>query len=165
MKGPNMKKVIVSASALLLVLVCLFAACTKPVAPVNADITAKELWEKVSAVAGYGAMTAVPERDYLDVYGIDASKLADSAWYMSENPSLNADECAIFKLEDASYAETLAGLLKDRLARQLTVAETYSPDEAGKLKNAEVVTAGSFVYYCVGNNAEAMMNTIRTAVK
>lgn len=161
-----MKKTIVALTALVLVLSFTFAACgKKPDSPVNTDVTAKELWEKVSAVAGYGSMTAVPVGDYMDVYGIDRTKLADSAWYMSENPSLNADECAIFKLADASYADTLAGILRDRLSRQLSVAKAYSPEEAGKIENAEVVVIGSFVYYCVGDNAQAMTEAVRTAVK
>ncbi|MBO4384719.1 MAG: DUF4358 domain-containing protein [Clostridia bacterium] len=158
-----MKKTLVSITAVIIALVCMLSACGEK--PNNADVTAAELWEKVKAVSGYGAMTAVPERDYMDVYGVDKTKLSDSVWYMSENPALNADECAIFKLADASYADDLAKILKDRLSRQLAVAKAYSPEEAGKIEKAEVTVSGSFVYFCVGENSDAMMNAIRNAVK
>ncbi|MCR5610976.1 MAG: DUF4358 domain-containing protein [Clostridiales bacterium] len=161
-----MKKFLSLALVFVLVLsLSSFLACNKDPKPAGDPVTVAQLWESVKAVSGFSEMTAVPERDYMEVYGIDSTKLAESVWYMSENPSLNADECAIFKLSDTAYAGTLAEILKGRIARQLSVAESYSPEEATKLKNAEVVTEGSFVYYCVGDNAEAMMNVIRTANK
>lgn len=124
-----------------------------------------EIYTAVSAAAGFGGMTIVPTRDYADIYGIDASKVDQSVWYMSENPSLNADEVAIFKLNDESYTQELANLFKDRIARQLQVAETYSPAEAAKLQNAEVFTKGSWVYYCIGTEAEAMLKVFNTEIK
>ena len=164
-----MKKALpIILAAIMLFSLVSFAACeTKPKddpTPV-ADLTAAALWEKVKAVSGFGGMTAVPARDYGDIYGIDSSKLADSAWYMSENPSTNADECAIFKVSDASYADTLKKVLEDRVARQLSVTKTYSPEQAAKLENVEVVVNGSWVCYCVGDNYADMMNVINANIK
>ena len=166
-----MKKLVSTAAilALIAVLAFCFAACKgkdDTVEPIS--VTTKspaEIYSAVSAVAGFDGMTIVPTRDYSDIYGIDESKIDQSVWYMSENPSLNADEVAIFKLNDETYAEELAQLFKDRIARQLQVAETYSPAEAAKLQNVNVVAKGSWVYYCVGAQADAMMGVLNSEIK
>ena len=161
-----MKKLVSVVALLALVLaLAVSAACTGKDNPPQEALSAGQIYDLVKEAGKLGSMTAVPAGDYLDIYGIDASKIAESAWYMSENPSLNADEVAIFKLSDASYANTLADLLNARIARQLQVAETYSPDEAAKLQNAEVVSAGNYVYYCVGAEYDAMMNVLKTNIK
>ena len=132
-----------------------FAACGKPK---TVNKSAQEICSAVIEKSGFGAMTPVASRDYMDIYGIDTSKLAESAWFMSENPAVNADEIGVFKVSEAAYAETLSKIISDRIARQLQVAETYSPEEAGKLKSAQVVTQGDWVFYCVGDNASDMLN-------
>lgn len=132
---------------------------------VDFNVTPLGAYNAAFAVSGFGNMTAVPKSDYSDIYGIDASKVADSVWYVSENPSLNADEVAVFKLSDASYAETLKGIFEARIARQLSVAQSYSPEEAGKLENASVTVLGSWVYYCVGASSDAMNSAINGLFK
>ncbi|MBR4658219.1 MAG: DUF4358 domain-containing protein [Clostridia bacterium] len=160
-----MKKFTAIAIAVLCIaFVLVSAACGGNDGPKEVTKSAEAIYALVSTAGKFGGMTAVPARDMEDVYGVDPSKIAESAWYMSENPSLNADEAGIFKVNDAAYADTLAGLLRDRIARQLQVAETYSPDEAAKLKAAQVVTAGDWVYYCVGAENAAMMEVLRAEI-
>lgn len=167
-----MKKLVstIAIVALALLFALSFAACNKADKPGEGNShpiikSPAEIYTAVSAVADFGGMTIVPTRDYTDIYGIDSSKVEQSVWYMSENPSLNADEVAIFKLSDESYAQELAQLFKDRIARQLQVAETYSPQEAAKLQNAEVFAKGAWVYYCIGEKAEAMLTVLNSEIK
>lgn len=165
-----MKKTVSVVLVLLLALsFAIFSACSKPAKPDETAAPAKpvdmaSLWESVKTAAGYGAMTAVPKTDLSDIYGIDVSKIEEQVWYMSENPSLNADEFAMFKLSDASYAEQLSGILKARIERQLQVAQTYSPEQAAKLENAKVTVSGSYVYFCVAENCDAAVNAIESAL-
>ncbi len=162
-----MKKALtIILAAVMLLSVIAFAACNDNNGPKPAaNVSASELWEQVKAVSGFGPMTAVPARDYGDIYGIDSSKIAESAWYMSENPPINADECAIFKVSDPAYAETLKKIFEDRVARQLALTETYSPEQAAKLKGAEVVSSASWVCYCVGEGYADMMTVINKNIK
>lgn len=168
------KTVSIILAALLILSAALFAACNKPAVPAESPAPADEtaapvdlafVWESVKTAAGYEAMTAVPKTDLNDIYGIDVSKLEDQVWYMSENPSLNADEFAMFKLSDASYADQLAAILDARIERQLQVAETYSPEQAAKLRNAKVFTVGSYVYFCVAENNDAALKAIDSAIR
>lgn len=92
-------------SALLIALAALIAfscACSKSGEQNTPKVqkTCEELYQEVYAVSGFGAMTPVPKRDYIEVYGINANNFADCVWYTSENPALNADEVAIFRLEN-----------------------------------------------------------------
>lgn len=160
-----MKKLI-SILTLAALLVCAVTSlgCGSGEAAVK-DVAASALYQAASAVSGFGTMTPVPASDYSDIYGIDTSKIADSAWYCSENSSLNADEIAIFKVSDPAYAETLKGIFESRIARQLEVAKTYSPDEAAKLEKAKVTVVGNYVFYCIGAASDAMTAAIETALK
>lgn len=161
-----MKKIVSVITLLVIASALVMSAACGPKDVPSAEIpSAGQLYKLVAEAGKLEAMTSVPAGDYLDIYGIDTSKLEESAWYMSENPSLNADEVAIFKLSDASYKDALVKLLNDRIARQLQVAQTYSPEEASKLEKAEVVSAGNYVYYCIGAESDAMMNVLKTNIK
>lgn len=162
-----MKKLVSILLVLVLASVLVLTACgEKPEpAPSGTTLSAKEVWNKVMEVSGFGEMTLVPTRDYADIYGIDSSKIEDSVWYMSENSATNADEVAIMKVNDPAYADALKKILEDRVETQVNVCRTYAPEQAAKLEKTEVVSAGSWVYYCVGDNYDAMMNVLNTVMK
>ena len=169
-------------SSLLVLLALVFAvcgaACSGSGGSGEADTTreptphksAQEVYEDVLAVSGFGNMTLVTNRDYAEIYGIDLNKISkeDHVWYVSENVSLNADEVVILRVEKEEYLDTLVTLLQKHLDTRLAVAETYSPEEAAKLKNVEIATAknstGLWVYYCVGENYTKMMGVLRTDI-
>lgn len=135
--------------------------------PAVEKITAEQLYNDVLAVSGFGNMTAVSKRDYAEIYGIDANNFLDHIWYQSENPSLNADEIAIFlvKNEKEHYVSVLKSLLEKHIETRLNVAESYSPEEAGKLREAEVTTVqgktGTWVFFCVGSEYDDMMRAFK----
>lgn len=129
--------------------------------PLNLD----SIWERVTEPAGFDGMTPVLARDFSDIYGVDTTKVADALWYMSENPSMNADEFAIFRVSDPEYREALAAIFRARIDRQIQVAESYSPEQAAKLKKTEVVISGPYVYFCVSDNYDAAMEVLEPAVR
>ena len=149
------------------VLIMAFAcgvACSGGAKP---KMSAQQIYEDVLAVSGFDTMTPVNKRDYVEIYGIDANNFAenDYVWYVSENVSLNADEVFIANVENEKYVDVLVSLLQKHLDTRLSVAETYSPDEAQKLNNVEITTVrnayGCWVYYCVGEQYVKMMGTVR----
>ena len=125
--------------------------------------TAAEVYEDVLAVSGFGSMTPVPKRDYVEIYAIDANKFYkdDYVWYMSENKSLNADEILIFHVENEDYCSVLVNMLRAHLEQQISIAESYSPEEVAKLRKTEIMevknASGLWVYYCVGAEYDKMM--------
>ena len=161
-----MKKIASVLIAVLFASMLVFTACSGSSGTVTGEIPpVSEIWTKVKEASGFGEMTLVPTRDYLDIYGIDSKKLAESVWYMSENSATNADEVVIMKAADSSYVDTLSKLLKERVDSQINVCKKYSPEQAAKLEKTEVVTAGDYVYFCVGDNYDAMMSVFRSIFK
>lgn len=162
-----MKKIVsfIALVSVLLTALMAFFACAKSQGGKEpggqaTEKTPAEIYDLVKEVAGFGDMAAYPTSKYFEEFGVDPAKLEDSVWYMSSNPAVNADEVAIFKVKDASYAEELAGICSSRIERQKQLAATYSPEEAVKLENTEVKVVGSWVYYCVGDNYDAMMDVL-----
>ena len=130
-------------------------------------MAAADVYADVLEVSGFGAMTPVARRDYIEIYGIDANNFEDCAWYVSDNPALNADEVALFlvKKDKEQYADTLVTLLQKHIDTRLNVANSYSPEEAGKLEQVKVTTAecdeGTWVYYCIGAEYAKMMEVLK----
>lgn len=153
-----MKRIVI---CILVFAMAALAACNTDT-PKEVTMNAAEIYAEVYAVSGYGTMTAVPDRDLTDIYAIDPDKVADRAWYMSDNPSLNADEVAIFKAVDEEYAAELVTIFNQRIEDQKLVAMSYSPAEFSKLDNAQVVQSGCWVYYAVGTEYAAMMDVLGT---
>ena len=143
---------------------CLTACTAKQ--PAKDPITAEQAYENALAVSGFGEMTPVPKRDYIELYGIDCNKLEEYVWYTSDNPSLNADEICVLKVkpDNEAYLEVLATLLQKHIDTRLNNAESYSPEEAGKLRQAEVVTVknntGIWAYFCVGSQYSKMKTSL-----
>ena len=181
-----MKKAITSIILFVLVITLAFGAlaCKKPVTPDDGNdirtadpnagspteetmipLDLESIFERVQEAAGFGGMTPVLARDFSDIYGVDTTKVADALWYMSENPSMNADEFAIFRVSDPEYREALAEIFRTRIERQIQVAEAYSPEQAAKLKETEVIVSGSYVYFCVTENYDAVMEVLEPAVR
>ena len=129
-----------------------------------------EIYQDVYAVSGFGEMTRVPKRDYVEIYGIDTNKFIEDEyfWYTSENYSLNADEVAVFHVKDDYYVSVLESLLQKHLDLRLNVAVDYSPEEAAKLERAQVTSVktdtGNWVYLCVGDNYTQMMDVLKADI-
>ena len=151
------------ALLLALVLVLAFtalAACSgasKPKTP--ADVN--EVYQKLLESGHLPALTAVPERDLFEVYGIDSSKVKQWVFAMSDNYSIDAGEVAIFEANDEEYASELASKLTNHLDRIKNVSKDYSPQQSAKLEPVEVKTVGSFVYLVVGENYDALMKIMK----
>lgn len=163
-----MKRIICSSLLILLCAAFAFgaAACNKAgesEAP-RVQKTAEEVYQEVYEVSGFETMTPVPKRDYVEIYGIDPNKFYkdDYVWYMSENKALNADEIVIFHVENEDYLGVLVNMLRAHLDQQISIAESYSPEEVAKLKKTEIIdvknSSGLWVYYCVGAEYDKMMD-------
>lgn len=147
-----------------------FAACSpsgntpeESAQPKQADLS--EVYSKLVASGKLPALTKVPDRDLSEVYGIDTSKLKQWAFALSENYAVNAGEVALFEVNDASYASVLAGKLQKHLDQTKNVAKNYSdPHQTEKLDPVKVVTAGSYVYFVVGEDYDALMRIMKDNV-
>ena len=144
----------------LVIAIVAFGACSgsnKPKEP--ADVN--EVYGKLTQSGYLPELTAVPERDLFEVYGIDSSKVKQWVFAMSENYSLDAGEVAIFEVNDTEYAAELASKLDNHLQRIKAVSKDYSPQQSAKLEPVEVKTVGNYVYLIVGENYNALLKIMK----
>lgn len=66
------------------------------------------------------------------------------------------DEIAVFKFDSEASASAGKDAVDARLQQQISVYETYTPDEFYKLEDAVITQSGEYVYYLVtSDNAAA----------
>lgn len=125
------------------------------------EIDIHDVYNKLIESGYYGQMLPVDDRDMQEIYGIDTGKIKDSAFYMSDNPAVNADEIAIFEVSDPEYMDTLYNILRNRVDAQLRLTETYSVEQHDKLSKTEVKVVGNYCYYIVNDNYSDLMGIMK----
>lgn len=150
---------IVSMILACVLMAAFFAACNKPHNDGPVDL--KAVYTKLTESGKLPELTAVPERDLFEVYGIDASKLSQWVFAMSENYSINAGEVAMFEVNDETYISELQQKLQNHLDRLKAVSKDYSPDQSAKLEPVQVTTVGKIVYLVVGEDYSSLMKIIK----
>lgn len=143
-------------------LCCALTGCGK--APKEVTSTVPEIYNKLVATGHLPAMTPVSERDMIEIYGIDATKILQGAFYLSENYAVLADEVAIFEAVDEEYANTLLGILQARLKSKADLAATYSPEEYAKITKTTAYRVGNYVYFVVSSEYDALMEIMRSEI-
>ena len=119
-------------AASLLLAFCICFGCTGS----SSAKTLQQLFDEISSTGKMAALTAVPTEDYFPVFGIETDKVEDSVFYIAENPSSSADEAAIFKAVDETYAKTL-----ERISLKATALSSMTRLKALRLN----VTAAMFI--------------------
>ena len=95
--------------------------------------------------------------DDLSVYftDLDTAALESASYYMCASGAY-PDEIAVFKFTSEELAEQGVAAVQTRLDKQISVYESYTPDEMYKLDSAIIERSGSYVYYLVtSDNAKA----------
>lgn len=137
---------------------CFACACTGTGAK-EADVN--EVYSKLIETGYFGQMVPVSERDMFEIYGIKTEKIKQAAFYMSENSSVNADEIAIFEVNDPEYLDTLYNILCTRVKDQLKLTLGYSQDQNAKLEKTTVVKVGNYCYYLVNDNYNELIKIMK----
>lgn len=132
--------------------------------PKEVSSTVPEIYNKLAATGYLPAMTPVSERDMNEIYGIDTEKIRQSAFYLSENYSVLADEVAIFEAVDEAYAGEVLGILQARLKSKADIAATYSPEEYAKITKSTAYRIGCYVYFVVSDEYDALMYIMRSEI-
>lgn len=153
-----MKNRVISLFLAIAVLCICFTSCARKV--VNPDADVAEVYQLLVDTGYVTSMIPEPERDLLEIYGIDMTKVEKAVYYKSGNSATNADEIAIFKLSDSSYSKELSDIFKARLKRQANMAQSYSPYEYNKIKKSKVIRVGNFVYFVVNDEYSALMKIL-----
>lgn len=129
-------------AASLLLAFCICFGCTGS----SSAKTLQQLFDEISSTGKMAALTAVPTEDYFPVFGIEAEKVEDSVFYIAENPSSSADEAAIFKAVDETYAKRLNESSRHEFRHRLSSLKATALSSMTRLKALRLnVTAAMFI--------------------
>ena len=173
-----MKKIIVFTLAFIF---CLFAvACGEEKTDdksVSLDDTVKTVTEKYSMTDGF-TFTSSSEvlGEYLDsdlilsYYGDaiavpDFTKVSEYCVYIDETDANVIIDVGIFKLSEASYADTLIEFIKGRIADKREDYEEYPSIDIETLDAAVVKKSGSYVYYAIAYDVADIIKDIEAVIK
>ncbi len=84
-------------------------------------------------------------------YDIDTALISDMSLYICGSGAY-PDELAVFKLNNASDADTVKASIQKRLDSQISLYKDYTPDEMYKLEDAVLKSKGDYVYLLVCEN-------------
>lgn len=79
---------------------------------------------------------------------LDTSGITEASYYMCASGAY-PDEIAVFRFSSAELAESGKAAVQTRLDKQISVYESYTPDEMYKLENAVIEVKGNYIYYLV----------------
>lgn len=100
----------------------------------------------------------------LDLYGIDAADVADSACYMTMD-GVFPDEVIMIKAKDADAAGRVAQKLNARLDAVKIQSESYDPDNYALAQKCSVQTSGVYVTLFLSPNYARMTELFNEAAK
>ena len=82
---------------------------------------------------------------------LDTSKLTDASYYMCASGAY-PDEIAVFVFDTAENADNAKSAVQARLDKQISVYESYTPEEMYKLEDAIVEVRQNVIFYAVTEN-------------
>ena len=82
---------------------------------------------------------------------LDTSKLTDASYYMCASGAY-PDEIAVFVFDTAESAADAKSAVQTRLDKQISVYESYTPDEMYKLDGAVIDVRQNVIFYAVTEN-------------
>ena len=119
------------------------------------DFECSELADKLKAEGSFTDLQALDSKIAVErLYGLDPEQIEASAFYSNSNAT--AEEVAVIKVKDESYASTVKKAFEDRVAEQTASFKDYNAAEVPKLEDAVIKTSGKYVVLVVsGDSAKA----------
>lgn len=145
----RIRKTIVSVA--LAMSLCTLAACGQEEAkqPTPSEVTAAVVTEMEFPSAVEKGLTDLA--DYYDISG----EVEDASFYICGSGAY-PDEVAVIKFKDNASATAAKAALEKRLANQIELYETYTPDEMYKLDNAFIEIKSNYaIFSAVSDNAKS----------
>lgn len=144
---------------------------------ISLDDTIKTITEKYNLTNGFIFTSSSTERgEYLDddlilaYYGDamdvpDFSKISEYCLYVDESDANVIIDVGIFKMADASYAESFMKYLRSRIDDKIEDSEEYSTIDVETLEAGVIEKSGNYVYYVVSYDVDSIVSDIKAALK
>ncbi len=96
------------------------------------------------------------------LYGMDTSLLAEFEVYIGTGAT--AEELAIFRVNDGVDTEQVVAWCEQRMLDQSAACENYLPDEIPKISDSVMIEAGNYVFFCISNDRQAVVDVINNDI-
>lgn len=162
----------ITAALLAAAILCCASCDSKPAetttaateAPVTeftaADVTAAVLAEITINSAFEKKPESLP--DYFT--DLNTEDLVDSSYYLCASGAY-PDEIAVFEFKSDEAAKKGLEAVKTRLKEQISVYESYTPEEMYKLEGAITEAKGNYVYYLVCSDNSKAQDIVNKFIK
>lgn len=110
------------------------------------------------------ALMAMTADDVKNMYGIDASTLAD---YAGRMPLMNVktNEIAVFKVKKEKDIDAVKKGMVSRAEAVQKQFESYLQDQYENAKNYKIVVEGNYVLFVISESADDLVKAFKAAVK
>ena len=123
-----------------------------------------ELADKLKAEGSFTDLSPLESKIAVErLYGLDSSKIEDSAFYSNSNAT--AEDVAVIKVNDESYVADVKKAIEDRVAEQTKSFESYNAAEVPKLEDAVIITSGKYVVFVVSGDSAKAKDIIKGYIK
>lgn len=137
-----------------LALAFIFAGCTKKEEAKTYSFEAKELSAALFGGLKFEDVLGEVDESILTAqYEIDGTGISSMSAYMSTTAT--TEEIAVFVCKDVETAKSIKEKCSQRIDRQISVYESYAPNEVERLKGAYSEIKGNVVILCVSADKEA----------
>lgn len=133
-------------------------------AAVQEDFSVSELADKLKAEGSFTDLAPLDSKIAVDrLYGLDSSKIEDSAFYSNSNAT--AEDVAVIKVNDESYVAAVKEAIENRVAEQKASFQDYNAAEVPKLEDAVLVTSGKYIVFVVSGDSSKAEDIIKGYIK
>ncbi len=153
--------------AIIIALSAILSSCGVENSTYSSDIAVSELGAAVDEALGFSeTLTEVPDDYIKGMMGIDTSAFADYTVKIRASGA-NIDEYGIFKAPDGMAVSDVENIIGNYLEMRLEIwMDEYMPEEKPKLENADIEIMGSYVVYCILDDAskDAAFGAVKSAL-
>ncbi|MBR6322107.1 MAG: DUF4358 domain-containing protein [Lachnospiraceae bacterium] len=155
-----MKKVILPEALALLVLAGIMALLLMKKTP--ADVPLSEIKERLTSQFTPEEMEEAGDMRLKRAFSLNAADFDEYIYFAPDN-TMSVNEFLLIKCSDESRIPEILGAFENRLAVQKKNFEGYGTDQTALLNAAVTGSEGSYVWFIVGQDADAWLKAVKSA--
>lgn len=125
--------------------------------------SAEEVAEGVVQSFDISDLVKVKKNKIKEEFGVDFTTVDSCVYYASESV-MNVSEMLIIKLKEGVNADKTMNIISERLSKKQNLFEGYAPEQSALLEEAVLKKHKGFVFYCVGEDADAAFASFKSNV-
>lgn len=130
---------------------------------VYSEMTAKQMLSEVKESFSVEKLKSIKKNKLLEEFSFDFDTIDSFSYYASDSIMI-VDELLIIKLKQEVKPDECERIITERLEEKLNLFEGYAPNESALLENYVLKSKSGFVFYAVGEEAQAAVEKFMSVV-